>query len=77
MDKPDGIHWLPDDEYQRAVRELLSAVGQLLKIFDGYGMGTYIPEVSHQIVGVCEKFALRVRGVPKEIKVPKNKRGRN
>lgn len=65
--KHEGIHWLSDEEYQKAVGTLGLQVSAVLGVFTKYGMDVYIPGAVREIVKLCEGFGLRVRGVDKMI----------
>lgn len=67
----EGITWLPDEDYQKAVGQLRMQVGGVLEPFRAYGMDVFIPGAITEIVRLCEDFGLRVRGVDKVISLDK------
>ena len=77
-DKP--VHYLPEEQYAKAIGQFRMSVGYLLATFDLYGMGIYISGVQDEIVKLAEDYGLRVRGVDKPISVDyirrKKKRGK-
>jgi hypothetical protein len=61
-------HWLPDDEYKKAIGQFGMQIGALLtENFDLYGMGIYIPGAQTEIIKLAEDFGLRIRGEDKPI----------
>ena len=66
-DKP--VHYLPDDEYAKAIGQFRLATGYLLSVFDLHGLGIYIPGVQDEIVKLAEDYGLRIRGVNKPISI--------
>ena len=73
-----GIHWLSDEDYQKAVTQLSMQIGSALRPLRGYGQGVYCDGAANEIVKLCEDFGMRVRGVDKEISLQmvKAKNGR-
>ena len=70
MDKPEqygNINWLPEDEYAKLVGQTGLKLNGVLSCFKGYGHDVFIPEAAEQIIGICENFGLKVRGVDKPI----------
>ena len=66
--KPD-IHWLPDEQYNKALFQLNSAIWKLLNRqynMCGYNADGNAP-VARELVKLAEDFALRCRGVDKAI----------
>jgi hypothetical protein len=73
-----GIHWLSDEDYQKAVTALSLQVSGALRPLRRYGQDVYCDGAAVEIVKLCEDFGLRVRGVDKEISLQmvKAKNGR-
>ncbi len=66
----EGIPWLPQESYDKAVGQLRMQIGAVLdKHFHMHGMDMYIPGATNYIVKLAEDFALRCRGVDKPINV--------
>lgn len=65
-----NIHWLPEEEYKKAVGQLrLQINGILGQTFNMYGLGDAIPGATSAIVKLAEDFGLRVRGEDHPIQV--------
>jgi len=75
MNRPSNIHWLPEEEYQKARTQLQLQVGGVLEPFDTYGLGVFIPGAVTEIVRLCEDFGLRVRGIDKPISLEMIRQG--
>lgn len=58
----NDIHWLPDEKYQKAEGQLRLQVGEILSVFDMYGLGAYITGAQEEIVEVAIDFSKRLRG---------------
>lgn len=73
-----GIHWLPDEDYQKAVGQLSMQVAGALRPLRMYGQVVYCDSAVGEIIKLCEDFGLRVRGVDKAISLQmvKAKNGR-
>ena len=67
MKQIDGIHWLPEAEYQKAVGQLRLQLNGVFKPFDVYGLGVFIPGAIAEALKLAEDFGLRVRGVNKPL----------
>jgi len=70
MQKPSeygDIHWLDDEQYQKATGQLRLQLNGLMSVFHGYGQDVFIPEVINEIIKMTEDFGLKVRGVDKPI----------
>jgi len=65
--KHEGIHWLPQEDYDKAVGQLRLQVVAVFKPFHTYGHDAFIPGAVNVIIKLAEDFALRVRGVDKPI----------
>jgi len=65
--KHEGIPWLPDEEYRKAVGQLRLQLNGVFEPFQGYGLKEFIPGAVVECVKLAEDFALRVRGVDKPI----------
>jgi hypothetical protein len=58
-----NIHWLPKEEYQKALDSVQASLNDLLFPLRMYGQGEYCDETHHQIMELFEDFGLRVRGL--------------
>ena len=67
----DKIHWLPDEEYQKAVAQLRLQLNGVFSVFNTYGLDVYVPGAISEAVKLAEDFGLRVRGVDKPIVLKK------
>ena len=63
----EGVHWLSDEDYQKAKTQLKIAIGGVFDPFRIYGLDAFIPGAILEAVKLSEDFALRVRGVDKII----------
>ena len=52
---------LSDEQYKKAVGQFRLAVGEVLSVYNVYGMGAYTGGVIEEIVDLAEKFGMRVR----------------
>ena len=64
---PDGVHWLPKEEYDKAVGQLERQLTGVFDPFHNYGQDVYILGAIAECVKLAEDFGLRVRGIDKEI----------
>ena len=69
-----NIHWLPDDKYKKAEGQLRLQVGEILSVFNMYGMGAFLGGAIEEIVEVAIDFSKRVRGEDNQPIRVKNKR---
>jgi len=58
---------IPQTEYATLVSEFKRNVGKTLLVFNCYGMGEYLPEVTGVIVTLAEQLAMAIRG--KDVKI--------
>lgn len=58
-----NIHWLPDNDYQKAVTQLRLHIGNVLFPLRKYGQGYFVDGAINQITKLSEDFGLRVRGI--------------
>lgn len=70
------IHWLSDEEYQKAVGQLRLQLNGVMAPFKQYGLNVFIPGAIAEIVQLAEDFGLRVRGVDKPIDLDLVRKGR-
>ena len=64
MQRPnDKIHWLSEEQYQKAVSQLRMNVAGALFPLRMYGQAAFVDEAVDIIVSLSEDFGLRVRGV--------------
>ncbi len=61
------MHWLSQEEYQKAVTQLRLQLNGVFEPFDIYGLGAFIPSAVMEAVKLCEDFGLRVRGIDKPL----------
>ncbi len=70
------IHWLSDEDYQKAVSQLrmnVTGIFDFMKVDDKlpvryvYGLSVYIEGAINEVVKLSEDFGLRVRGIDKPI----------
>ena len=83
MIPPKGVHWLSQDDYDKAIGQLqMHAYGifDFLKVDDKlpvrymYGTEAFVHGAVQEIVRLAEDFGLRVRGVDKIISIEKVRR---
>ncbi len=60
QDKP--IPWLSEPDYLKAKGQLRLQVGEILSVFNMYGMGDYIPGAIEEILEVADDYSKRLRG---------------
>lgn len=58
----NDIYWLPEDDFKKARGQLQLQIGEILSVFDMYGMGAYITGAVEELIEVAEDFSKRVRG---------------
>ena len=71
------IHWLPEDEFKKATGQLKLQVGEILSVFNIYGLNALVPGAVEEIIEVAFDFSKRVRGEkdqPIRVKVRRNPR---
>lgn len=61
--KPQGINWLPQEEYDKTISQLRLQLNGVFNVFNLYGQGVYIPLAIEECVRLAEDFGLKVRGV--------------
>ena len=71
-----GIHYLPQDEYDKAVGQLRLQLNGVFNVFMVYGQDVYVPQAVREVVKLCEDFGLRVRGVDKPLLLDRIRNGR-
>ena len=59
-DKP--YPWLSETEYKKACGQLRGQLRGVLKVFDMYGLGDYIPGTINECVELAIQFSQRMRG---------------
>lgn len=52
---------IPDEEYKKAVGQLRLQLNGVMKVFDMYGLGEFIPGAIAEVIDLCEQFGMRVR----------------
>ena len=56
------IPWLSQEEFDKATGQLRLQVGEILSVFDIYGLAPLIPGAVEEIIEVAFDFSKRVRG---------------
>lgn len=64
---PAGIHWLSQEDYDKAVGQLRLQLNGVFSVFNVYGQGAFIPQAVEECLCLAEDFGLRVRGIDKPI----------
>ena len=81
--KKQGIPYLPNEEYAKALFQLRAGVTTIfdfMKVDEKfpvrylYGLGVYVDGAIDEIVRRAEDFSLRTRGMDKPLNVPLKKR---
>ena len=71
------IHWLDEQSFQKAKGQLRLQVGEILSVFNMYGMADYIPGAIEEILEVADDYSKRLRGEanqPIRVKIKRNTR---
>lgn len=55
-------HWLSDEEFQKAIGQWRINAGEILGVFNLYGMGGYIPGALAELEEITIDFSKRTRG---------------
>ena len=64
MERPnEKIHWLPQQEYDKAVGQLRMQIATALHPLRLYGQDIYVDAAIANVVSLAEDFGLRVRGI--------------
>lgn len=58
----NDIYWLSDEEFAKALGQFKLQVGEILNVFDLYGMGALIVGAIEEISEVAIDFSKRCRG---------------
>jgi len=58
----NNIHWLPEDKWAKAIGQWRLHAGEILSVFNLYGMGDYIPGALGELEEITIDFSKRVRG---------------
>jgi len=61
------LHWLPKEDYDKAVGQFRLQLNGVMEPFRQYGQDVFIPQAIEECVRLAEDFGLRVRGMPKPI----------
>lgn len=68
------INWLAENDFLKAKGQLRLQVGEILSVFNMYGMGDYIPGAIEEILEVADDYSKRLRGeVNQPIRVKKRR----
>ena len=73
-----NIVWLDDAKFKKAEGQLRLQVGEILSVFNIYGLDILVPGAIEEIVEVAIDFSKRVRGEddqPIRVKSKRNPRG--
>lgn len=65
--RKQGIHFLPQAEYDKAVGQLRLQLNGVMSPFRFYGQDVFVGQAVEEIIKLCEDFGLRVRGVDKPL----------
>jgi len=65
--RQQGVLWLPQEEYDRALGQFRLQLNGVFAPFHGYGHDVFIPQAITEVVKLAEDFGLRVRGVKKPV----------
>lgn len=69
------IYWLDEQSFAKAKGQLRLQVGEILSVFNMYGMGDYVPGAIEEILEVADDYSKRLRGeVNQPIRVKKRTR---
>ena len=68
------IHWLPDEDYAKCEGQLRLQVGEILSVFNIYGLDILVPGAIEEIVEVAADFSKRTRGEKNQPIRVKNRR---
>jgi len=63
----EGIHWIAQEEYDKAIGQLRLQLNGVFEPFRMYGLDAYIPGAQGEVIRLAEDFSLRIRGVDKPI----------
>ena len=75
MERPNGkIHWLSQEEYDKAINQLRLQIGGALHPLRMYGQGELVDGAIVELVKLTEAFGLRVRGIDSPISLEMVKR---
>ena len=55
-------HWLDDEAYAKARGQASLQIGEILSVFNLYGLGVLIPGAQEEILEIMEDFSVRTRG---------------
>ena len=58
----NGIHWLDDESWNKAIGQWRLQAGEILNVFDLYGQGALIPGALGELEEITIDFSKRVRG---------------
>ncbi len=56
MQRLDGVHWLEDNDYKKAVGQLRLQLSAVFSPFSVYGLDVLIPNAVDEAVKLCEDF---------------------
>jgi hypothetical protein len=59
--------WLEDELYQEYIGEFKRKVGQLMGVFNCYGLDVFFPGFLNQVVHAAEDLCMKIRGDEREI----------
>ena len=63
------IHWLPEEEYERAVGQVRLQLNEIMRPLMLYGQAPYVYQAINEIIKITEDFGLRVRGIDHPIDI--------
>ena len=56
------INWLAQEEFDKAKGQLRLQVGEILSVFNIYGLDTLVPGAIDEILEVADDYSKRLRG---------------
>ena len=62
MTKKDYVHWLPDEDYKKALWQARGQFNGIFAAFHSYGMDVFVPGAIEECMTILEAFGKRVRG---------------
>lgn len=69
-----NIHWLPEDEYNKAIGQWRLQAGEILSVFNMYDLGVFIGGALAELEEITIDFSKRVRGEKNQPIRVKNRR---
>lgn len=71
------IYWLDEQSFQKAKGQLRLQVGEILSVFNIYGLDTLVPGAIEEILEVADDYSKRLRGeADQPIRIKKRRNAR-